>query len=74
MSRDLARRLAFVAGDLDRRLYPYAGVIRQAARALLDVDPPDGDGCRGCGTELEQPSTGRRRVWCSEACRRRKRP
>jgi hypothetical protein len=68
----LARQLAYVAGDLDARLYPYTGVLRQAARALLDLDHHDG--CRGCGTHLEQPATGRRRVWCSESCRRRKRP
>jgi hypothetical protein len=62
----LARQLAWVAADLDRRGYAFVGPIRRAARALLEVDPPD-DGCRGCG----QPLTGRRRTWCSEACRSR---
>lgn len=75
MSRaDLARLTALVAGDLDRKGYPSAGVVRQAARALLEAVPVDAGGCRGCGAELDQPATGRPRVWCSEACRRRKPP
>jgi hypothetical protein len=66
---DLARQLALVAGDLDAKHYPYAAVVRRAARALvaLEADPPDPDGCAGCGQAL----TGRRRRWCSEACRSR---
>lgn len=70
---DLPRQLAYIAGDLDRRGYPYAGAVRRAARALLEVPDRDPAGCRGCGTPLEQPATGRPRVWCSERCRRRKR-
>lgn len=70
---DLARHLAFVAGDLDQRHYPYAGVVRQAARLLAEQPARIADGCRGCGTPLKQPDTGRPRVWCSERCRRRKR-
>lgn len=70
---DLARTLALVAGDLDRRLYPYAGVVRRAARALLEAEPPADDGCLGCGAPLEQPATGRRRKYHDEACRSRAR-
>jgi hypothetical protein len=69
----LVRQLAYVAADLEARTYPYVGVLRRAARALLEVDPPDDDGCRGCGRPLDQPATGRRRVWCREACRSRNR-
>jgi hypothetical protein len=69
---DLARRLGYVAADLDRRGYVYAGVLRQAARVLLEVDQ-DPPGCRGCGRPLDQPATGRRRRWCGERCRRRHR-
>ncbi len=68
---DLARLLARVAADLDERGYARAGVVRRAARALLDGPVPTEDGCRGCGAELPQPVTGGRRVWCSERCRRR---
>jgi hypothetical protein len=67
----LARQLAWVAADLDRRCYPFASPVRIAARLVLDL--PDHDGCRGCGAVLEQPATGRRRVWCTEACRSRHR-
>ena len=71
----VARRLSYVAADLDRRGYSYAGAVRQGARLLLDLDtpPPEADGCVGCGQELEQPAKGRRRKWCSEACRTRTR-
>lgn len=70
----VARQLSHVAADLDRRGYAYAGAIRQAARLLLDLDLPSrDDGCAGCGQELEQPDTGRRRKWCGEACRSRAR-
>jgi hypothetical protein len=69
----LARSLGFVAADLDRRGYAYSGLLRQAARALLEIDPDDPDGCPGCGRTIDQPPTGRRRIWCSEACRRRHR-
>lgn len=71
---DLARTLAVVAGDLDRRGYMYAGTVRQAARALLAVDQDEPGGCRGCGAPLPYAGRGRPRVWCGEPCRRRKRP
>lgn len=68
---ELARQGAYVAGDLDRRLYPYAGVVRRLVRAVLEALDTDEHGCRGCGGELVQPPTGRRREWCSERCRKR---
>lgn len=72
----LARLLANVAVDADRRGLPWTGVLRQSARVLLepvaDLDA-NGEVCAGCHRPLEQPPTGRRRKWCSEACRRRTR-
>ena len=72
-SDDLARLLGFVAGDLETRGYPRAGVVRQAARALLSSAPAD-EGCRGCGGPLPEQPAGRPRIWCGEPCRRRHRP
>lgn len=73
MSYELARTLAKVAGILESRGDAFAPVVRRGARALLDVPEPTEEGCRGCGSELAQPRTGRRRVWCCEACRSRAR-
>lgn len=72
MTHDLARSLALVAADLDRRGYALTGVVRQAARQLLAAESP-GDGCRGCGAELVYRGRGRPRVWCGETCRNRAR-
>jgi hypothetical protein len=70
----LARQLGWVAGHLDSKGYPFAAPVRVAARIVLEVpDHDDPDGCRGCGDTLTQPATGRRRIWCSEACRSRTR-
>lgn len=74
MSHDLARGLALVASDLDAKGYPLAGMVRQAARALLNGDHGTDGGCRGCGAELAYAGRGRPRVWCGESCRRRHRP
>jgi hypothetical protein len=68
-----ARMLAWIASDLDRRGLVYAGFVRQCARSWLEVPEHRDHGCRGCGAELTQPATGRRRVWCGEACRSRTR-
>jgi len=70
----LARQLGWVAAHLDGLGYQYVGVVRQSARALLTLPEPSDGGCAGCSTPLVQPATGRRRKWCSEACRRRHRP
>lgn len=72
-STELARQLAFVATDLDRRNYAFAPVVRRAARRLLDLPDHSDGGCRGCGAELPQPPSGGKRLWCSEQCRRRHR-
>jgi hypothetical protein len=61
-----------VAADVDRCGSPYGGLLRRAARLLLDV-PGETTGCAGCGAHVEQPPTGRPRRWCSERCRRRRR-
>lgn len=71
---DLARLTGQVAADLESRGYSRAGVVRQAARALLYGGADTDDGCRGCGAPLTQPDTGRPRKWCHESCRRQYRP
>jgi hypothetical protein len=68
---DLARQLAWVAQHLDTKGYAFAGPVRIAARRLATGAPADG--CPGCGGPVEQPPAGRRRKWCSEACRSRTR-
>lgn len=73
--RELVRQGTYVAADLEERGYPLVGIVRQLAREVAGIgDTGSDDGCAGCGTELVQPWTGRRRRWCSETCRRRKRP
>lgn len=67
----LARRLGWIAQNLDVKGYQFTGPIRDAARLLLDLperEAPDAD-CAGCEAPLVQPATGRRRKWCSESCR-----
>lgn len=71
----VARLLAQVAADLDRRGLHHAGIVRQGARLLLE--PPGGSdnpgGCAGCGAPLKHPATGRKRKWCGDRCRDRAR-
>lgn len=70
MSDDLPRLLAIVADDLAHRGYPAAGVVHRAARALA-TDPTPAEGtCPECAGPVTQPATGRRRVYCSERCKR----
>lgn len=70
----VARLLSRTAADLERLGFLHAGIVRHGAQLLLEAPQVDGEGCAGCGAELAQPATGRRRKWCSEACRRRHRP
>lgn len=71
--RELARLLLLLADTIDAPgAAVTAGVLRRAARAVAELPaPPDPDRCRGCGTPLTQPATGRRRRWCSDRCRKR---
>ena len=49
---DLPAVLAFVAGDLDSRGYPFAGVLRQAARRIHELERRAAEAGRsevGCG-------------------------
>lgn len=72
----LAHLLHRIYQDLDDRGYPGAPAVLRGAQVLATAagHATTDDGCRGCGAELNQPATGRRRVWCSEPCRRRHRP
>jgi hypothetical protein len=73
---DLVSALLFVAEDLDRRAYPFAGAVRQGARRLAELEAWGNRGapgaCPGCGVGVTQPARGRRRIYCSERCRRRR--
>lgn len=69
----LARLLLLVADALDVPGSVFAaGVVRRAAQLVAQLPAPPGpDQCRGCGATLTQPPTGRRRIWCSDRCRRK---
>lgn len=83
---DLPRLLALAADDLSHRGYPPAGIVRRGARELLTLaervaaleaelarhrrQAAEGDGCPVCGAEVPQPARGRRRVYCSDRCRK----
>lgn len=70
MSLELARTLALVAGDVERRGLSYAGVLRRAARALADVGEPSTAGCPRCRAPVDRKPTGRPARYCSPRCRK----
>lgn len=71
----LAHLLGRISQDLEDRGYPGAPAVLRGAQVLATAaHSTTDDGCRGCGVGLDHPATGRRRVWCSETCRRRHRP
>lgn len=71
----LAHLLHRIFQQLDDMGYPGAPAVLRGAQVLATAaHATTADGCRGCGAELNQPATGRRRVWCGETCRRRHRP
>jgi hypothetical protein len=77
VSMDLVRVGLMMADRLEREGHPYAGGVRQLARAVLGRAVPSGAAdrsCRGCGEALPYPGKGRPRVWCTEGCRRQHRP
>ena len=65
----VSRLLVQAAADLDRRGLYHAGIMRQAARLLLEVPEQSAGSCAGCGAPVTQAATGRPRKWCSERCR-----
>lgn len=73
--RPLSRALTFVAADLDRKGYPFAGAVRQAARRMAEVEKGDrsDNPCPQCGGEVERSSRGRPKVYCTDRCRDRAR-
>lgn len=77
MSVPLVRSLLLVADDLDQRGYPNVGVLRRAARALLESAGREAvgrlDGCARCGGAVVQPGRGRPRKFCT-TCSPRKNP
>lgn len=75
---ELARAVVVSADDLEHRGWLRAGLLRQAARRLVELSAEvdglrvarAGEGCAVCGAPLTQPARGRRRLYCSTACRR----
>jgi hypothetical protein len=70
---ELGRLLGLVAHDLDERGYPSAGIVRQAAVALLEDamrQPSPQSLCPIDGLPVTQPAVGRPRKFCSDRCRR----
>jgi endogenous inhibitor of DNA gyrase (YacG/DUF329 family) len=65
-----ARLALVIADELDRRSFPFAGVVRSLARDVLEhrCDVPEA-ACPSCGGPVEQPARGRRRLYCSPRCR-----
>lgn len=71
---DLIRAVNLVCDDLDARLYPAVGVIRQLVRVAATLPaPPAQDVCPapGCSTRITQPGRGRPRLYCSTRCKSR---
>jgi predicted nucleic acid-binding Zn ribbon protein len=71
---DFVATLLWVASDLDRRSYPFAGAIRQGACRISELEAiaPAPDACERCGAPIDRKPRGRPRRFCSERCRRRK--
>jgi hypothetical protein len=68
---DLVRLLVLEARDLEARGYAGAGLLRQAARRLVELRgstslDSDMGRCVACGGPIEQPPTGRRRIRCAD--------
>jgi hypothetical protein len=75
--RDLARLLVQeVIPDMRRRGSNLDGAVRVAARRLTELSADDAiaavpDRCPGCGDVVVQLENGRRKEYCSDACRKR---
>lgn len=70
---ELSRLGALVADDLAHRGYQSVGIVRRMAQALVEVAgqaTTTSSGCPVCGGPIVQPDVGRRREYCSTACRR----
>jgi hypothetical protein len=74
---EIARILSLVAQDLDDRMHPGAGILRVAARRILELSfgrtTEPARRCLGCGEALPPPAaTGRPRRWCGRGrCEKR---
>ncbi len=68
----IARVLLALASDFESRDATVSvGVLRQAARLLSECrcHATGSEACPRCGAEIVQPTTGRRRRFCSDRCR-----
>lgn len=66
------RLLLALADDIeDGRQPSCAGLLRQIARDFAEgTVQRSPDECPRCGEPIVQPASGRRRQWCSAACRK----
>jgi hypothetical protein len=65
--RELAELLVVVARSVELRgTIEGAGLIRQAARRLLQLDE---DACEQCGKPIDRKPNGRKARFCSGRCR-----
>ncbi len=78
-SASIARLLVAVADSIEERNAPAsAGICRVAARRLVEQERQLRElgrvrtdaSCPWCGRPVEQPKTGRPRVFCSSSCRK----
>lgn len=60
-----------VADDLESRLYPAAGVIRQLAQVVATTPMRVSQSCPVCGKPVVVGATGRRRKYCDDKCKNR---
>lgn len=70
----LSLALGYVIRHLEDNGYLYVGVVRRAARTLVELQarPTDADmpSCPSCGGEVVRSGTvGRPRIYCGRACR-----
>lgn len=67
-SGDLARLGLVVAASIEAQgAAASAGIVRQMARRLVELEQMAGStesGCAGCGAPLSQVAMGRPRKWC----------
>lgn len=69
---NVVKVLLYVATDLEDRQYGMAGVLRQLAREVAQMnDGPEEGRCR-CGAPIIQPRTGRPRKSCTICSQPRK--
>jgi hypothetical protein len=65
--------LLHIAQDLEDRRYPMAGILRQLAQQVAQLEDSAEEGGCPCGAPIVQPRTGRPRKYCTTCSPQRKR-